>query len=206
MTLSRLAPAVSRHSFICSMTSSLCRSIGTSAISPVSGSNGGSPATKIMLPARVTGETGAFRRSRNVEIGSTRSASRFIPGFMGGHLRFKRDDGLLHHLAAAMLRFRSKCRRTRLGVLRHLLGLFLGEQQQHLDAHVAFLRRSDELYFVGALPQRGNDRDGLIGRCRLGCQNCLLVLGLKPDGVGHAFPPGLSGPIESESRAERKPV
>jgi hypothetical protein len=43
-----------------------------------------------MLPARVTGEVGAFQRSRKDEIGSTRSASRF----MGGHLRFKRDWGL----------------------------------------------------------------------------------------------------------------
>ena len=42
----------------------LCRSIGISLSSPVSGSNGGSPATKIMLPARVTGEVGAFQRSR----------------------------------------------------------------------------------------------------------------------------------------------
>ncbi|WP_193375677.1 hypothetical protein [Bradyrhizobium japonicum] len=47
--------------------------------------------------------------------------------------------------------------------LRHLLGLFLGEQQQHLDAHLAFLGRTDELYLAGALPQRGDDGDSLIG-------------------------------------------
>jgi hypothetical protein len=40
-----------------------------------------------MLPARVTGEVGAFQRSRKDEIGSTRSASRF----MSGHLRFERE-------------------------------------------------------------------------------------------------------------------
>jgi hypothetical protein len=83
MTLSSVAPAVSRHSFICSRISSLWRSIGGCAISPVSGSNGGSPETKIMLPPRVTGEVGAFRRSSQDEIGSTRSASRLMAATSG---------------------------------------------------------------------------------------------------------------------------
>ncbi|WFU28330.1 hypothetical protein QA649_19565 [Bradyrhizobium sp. CB1717] len=34
---------------------------------------------------------------------------------------------------------------AKLRPLRHLLGFFLGEQQQHLDAHLTFLRRADEL-------------------------------------------------------------
>src|ERR1700743_2012384 len=78
MTLSSEAPAASRHSFICSMTRSVCHSIGIGLISPVKGSNGGRPETKIMLPARVTAEVGAFQRSSQVEIGSTRMTSRFI--------------------------------------------------------------------------------------------------------------------------------
>jgi hypothetical protein len=36
-----------------------------------------------MLPARVTGEVGAFTRSRKDEIGSTRSASRFMTATFG---------------------------------------------------------------------------------------------------------------------------
>ena len=44
-------------------------------ISPVSGSNGGKPETKTMLPARVTGDPGAPHFSRKDEIGSTRRAS-----------------------------------------------------------------------------------------------------------------------------------
>jgi hypothetical protein len=79
MTLSNEAPAASRQRFICSRTSSVWRSIGARTISPVSGSNGGNPETKIMLPARVTGDPGGDpHRSTHVEIGSTRSASRFI--------------------------------------------------------------------------------------------------------------------------------
>jgi hypothetical protein len=49
-------------------------------ISPVSGSKGGRPETKIMLPARVTAEAGALNRSSQVEIGSTRTTSRFMTG------------------------------------------------------------------------------------------------------------------------------
>lgn len=82
MTLSRLAPAASSHSFICSMMISLCRSTGADAISQVSGSNGGRPATNIMLPARVTGEVGL----RAVEKGRDGlDAERFA--FHGEHLR-----------------------------------------------------------------------------------------------------------------------
>nr|WP_312022855.1 hypothetical protein [Bradyrhizobium sp. 2S1] len=33
-----------------------------------------------MLPARVTGEAGAFQRSSQLEIGSTRTTSRFMIG------------------------------------------------------------------------------------------------------------------------------
>ncbi len=63
------------------MTSSLCRSIeAPAAISPVAGSNGGRPETKIMLPARVTADAGAFQRSSQLEIGSTRITSRFMIG------------------------------------------------------------------------------------------------------------------------------
>src|SRR5215469_9676681 len=88
MTLSSEAPAASRHCFICSMTRSACRSIGIGFISPVTGSNGGRPETKIMLPARVTAEAGAFQRSSQLEIGSTRMTSRFMDapyGFGGGN-------------------------------------------------------------------------------------------------------------------------
>src|SRR5437899_395721 len=71
-------PAVSRHSFNCSRTISVWRSIGTGRISPVSGSNGGRPETNTMPPPRVTGETGAFHLARYEEIGSTRMTSRFM--------------------------------------------------------------------------------------------------------------------------------
>jgi hypothetical protein len=40
ITFSKLVPAVSRHSFICSRISSVWRSIATGRISPVCGSNG----------------------------------------------------------------------------------------------------------------------------------------------------------------------
>src|SRR5579883_1027249 len=79
ITLSSVAPAAARHSFMCSSTSSVWRATGSGLSSPVSGSNGGRPETNTMLPARVTGEAGTgFQRLRKVEIGSTRSASRFI--------------------------------------------------------------------------------------------------------------------------------
>src|ERR1700754_1484634 len=58
------------------MTSSVCRSIDTLATSPVSGSNGGNPETKIRSPARATTDVGAFQFSRYVESGSTRMISR----------------------------------------------------------------------------------------------------------------------------------
>src|SRR6187401_3578308 len=77
ITLSSDAPAASRQRFICSSTSSVWRSIGTESISPVR-SNGGSPETKIMLPARVTGDAGAPHFSSQEEIGSTRTTSRFM--------------------------------------------------------------------------------------------------------------------------------
>jgi hypothetical protein len=64
-------PAVSRHSFNCSRTSSVCRSIGPANSSPVLGSNGGRPETNTMPPPRVTGETGAFRLASQDDIGST---------------------------------------------------------------------------------------------------------------------------------------
>jgi hypothetical protein len=53
-----------------------------------------------MLPARVTGDAGAFQRSSQEEIGSTRSASRFI----AGHLRFgigNRDNSASRHAHAS---------------------------------------------------------------------------------------------------------
>src|ERR1700753_1887361 len=83
ITLSSEAPAASRHSFICSMTRSVCHSIGIGFNSPVTGSNGGRPETKIMLPARVTAEAGAFQRSSQGEIGSTRMTSRFMDAPIG---------------------------------------------------------------------------------------------------------------------------
>jgi len=43
----------------------------------VAGSNGGRPETKIMLPARVTGDAGASALQQ-LEIGSTRTTSRFM--------------------------------------------------------------------------------------------------------------------------------
>src|SRR5262249_30787867 len=73
------APAASRQSFICFKARSVCCSIGAPVrTSPVSGLNGGRPDTNTMLPARVTGEAGALKRSIQVEIGSTRTASRFM--------------------------------------------------------------------------------------------------------------------------------
>src|ERR1700758_3134763 len=88
MTLSSEAPAASRHCFNCAMTRSACHSIGIGFISPVPGSNGGRPETKIMLPARGPAEAGAFQRSSQLDIGSTRITSRFMDapsGFGGDH-------------------------------------------------------------------------------------------------------------------------
>src|SRR5580704_11260053 len=77
-TFSSDEPAVSTHSFICSSTSSVCLSMGASTTSPVTGSNGGKPDTKIRPPCRVTADVGAFQRSRYVDKGSTRIISRFM--------------------------------------------------------------------------------------------------------------------------------
>jgi len=71
MTFSSEVPAVSRQSFNCWRTSSVWRSIGPVKVSPVSGSNGGSPETNTMPPPRVTVETGALRFASQDDIGST---------------------------------------------------------------------------------------------------------------------------------------
>src|SRR5262249_4241938 len=82
-TRSRDEPAASRQRFICSSTNSACRSKGARLSSPVSGSNGGRPATKTSSPATVTGKIGPLRRrSRYVENGSTRIGTRFISHFL----------------------------------------------------------------------------------------------------------------------------
>src|ERR1700722_18045769 len=72
-TLLRDDPAACRQSFICSSTSSVCRSIEAPwTTSPVSGSKGGKPETYRVSPLRVTADVGAFHRSRQVDKGSTR--------------------------------------------------------------------------------------------------------------------------------------
>src|ERR1700733_9620257 len=69
-TLLRDDPAACRQSFICSSTSSVCRSIEAPwTTSPVSGSKGGKPETYRVSPLRVTADVGAFHRSRQVDKG-----------------------------------------------------------------------------------------------------------------------------------------
>src|ERR1700679_4252558 len=80
-TFSSDEPAVSKHSFICSSTISVCCSIGASSTVPVPVSNGGKPDTYSVSPCRVTAEVGAFQFSKYVESGSTRMTSLFIAIF-----------------------------------------------------------------------------------------------------------------------------
>lgn len=55
--------------------------------------------------------------------------------------------------------------------LGHFLGFLLRQQEEHFDAHVAFLGRPDELDLFGGGSKGGNDGDGLTGRGRLGCKD-----------------------------------
>src|SRR3984957_1571058 len=78
MTCSRSDPAASSAVFNCSRMRSACCSKGAlTRISPVLGSNGGSPEMKTMSPARVQVETGAPHFSKLLSNGSTRIISLF---------------------------------------------------------------------------------------------------------------------------------
>jgi hypothetical protein len=65
-------PSGSRHGFSCPVTSSVSRSAGTEAASPVAGSNAGNPGALILSPARPPTEAGTFQFSRYSESSSTR--------------------------------------------------------------------------------------------------------------------------------------
>src|SRR5436305_15329864 len=104
MTLSSAAPAASKQRFICSRTSSVWRSIVAGRILPVSGSNGGRPETKIMLPARVTGDPGgALHCSRCEEIGSTRNTCRFMADAFDGRIDGAKPSAFQYRHASKMI-------------------------------------------------------------------------------------------------------
>src|SRR5687768_3370978 len=141
ITLSSDAPAASRQRFICSRTSSVWRSIGAARILPVCGSNGGKPETKIMLPARVTGDAGgAPHLSSQEEIGSTRRASRFMR-----HLRLadrRRKPNVVRHDHASKMIEMSLFRLDDLLRLQCLdLGVVIANRRQHFPGVCAEQRR-----------------------------------------------------------------